>query len=94
MPDDKTTIIIDTLKRLETKADTGEARHIDLLNKIGSVEARIVGLETQVAAMEKADQREVARQSEDRGGARAWIGTAGAWLLAIVSLLVTLTHRK
>lgn len=94
MPEDKTTLILDTLRRLEQKADTVEARHVALIGEIGDVKARITGLETHVAAIKETDQRDIARQSEDRGGTRAWIGTAGAWLMAIVSIFITLTNRK
>lgn len=85
--DDKTALIIASLNRLEQKADRDEGRFASLLTDVA-------GMKAQISAMEKAENREIARQSEDRGGARAWLGTAGAWLLAIVSMAITLTHKK
>lgn len=94
MPEDKTTIIIDTLKRLEQKADVGEARHLDLITKMGAVQSDVASLKARLDAMEKADQREIARQSEDRGGARAWIGTVVSAVFSLIAVFLSLTHRK
>lgn len=94
MPEDKTTLVLNTLQRLETKADTAESRHLEMIRAMGSMGSDIATLKARMDARDKADDDDRARQSEDRGGARAWIGTVISAIFSIVAVLLSLTHRK
>lgn len=75
------------LERIENKLEKLEEPVVKLREDMAGVKARL-------EAMEKANQTEAARASEDRGGTRQWLGMAGGWLLGLISLCVALFKHK
>ena len=94
MPEDKTTLVLNTLQRLETKADTAEARHVEMIRAMGSMGSDIAMLKARLDAKDEADKERLARQSEDRGGTRAWVGTVVSAIFSIIAVFISFTHRK
>ena len=83
MHEEPSSSLIPILERIERRIEKIEEPVISLREGQATINARL-------SAIEKANETERSRASDDRAGARSWVTTAGGWILGVFSIILSL----